>query len=75
MQTTQCLILAGGYGSRLGHLTKKTPKPLIKINKKPFILYLIKNLYRQGIRDIIILTFYKNSQFLKKSLINFKRSD
>ena len=72
MQTTQCLILAGGYGSRLGHLTKKTPKPLIKINKKPFILYLIKNLYRQGIRDIIILTFYKNSQFLKKSLINFK---
>ena len=28
MQTTQCLILAGGYGSRLGHLTKKTVKDL-----------------------------------------------
>ena len=54
MQTTQCLILAGGYGSRLGHLTKKTPKPLIKINNKPFVLYLIKNLYRQGIREILL---------------------
>ena len=25
------LIIAGGYGKRLGSLTKKTPKPLIKV--------------------------------------------
>ena len=42
MHTDQCLILAGGYGSRLRKITKKIPKPLIKINKKPFIFYLIK---------------------------------
>ena len=64
--SNQCLILAGGYGSRLGNITKKIPKPLIKINNKPFILYLIKNLYRQGIRDFLILSYYKNFLFEKK---------
>ena len=68
MVSRQCVILAGGFGSRLGEITKKVPKPLIKINKKPFILYLIKNLYRQGIREFIILTYYKNSYFKKKTL-------
>ena len=66
--SNQCLILAGGYGSRLGTITKNTPKPLIKINNKPFILYLIKNLYRQGIKNFIILSYYKNSNFKKKNL-------
>ena len=72
MASHQCVILAGGYGSRLGKITKKVPKPLIKINNKPFILYLIKNLYRQGVRDFIVLTYYKNSFFKKKKLEFFK---
>ena len=72
MISDQCLILAGGFGKRLGQITKKTPKPLIKINRKPFLIYLIKNLYRQGVRNFIILTFYKNQFFQKKSIINFK---
>ena len=63
MISDQCLILAGGFGKRLGQITKKTPKPLIKINRKPFLIYLIKNLYRQGVRNFIILTFYKNQFF------------
>ena len=38
----QCVILAGGYGTRLGKFTKKTPKPLIKISEnRTFIDYLI----------------------------------
>ena len=68
MFTDQCIVLAGGYGSRLGEITKKIPKPLIKVNGRPFIYYLIKNLYRQGIREFIILTYYKNSFFKKKEL-------
>ena len=63
--TTECIILAGGYGSRLGKITNKIPKPLIKINRKPFIFYLINNLYRQGIRKFYVLTFYKHEKFLK----------
>ena len=61
--TNQSLILAGGLGTRLGKITKKTPKPLIKFNNRVFILYLIKNLYRQGIRDFLILTWYKSEKF------------
>ena len=45
---------------------QKVPKPLIKINKKPFILYLIKNLYRQGIREFIIQLIIK-IHILKKN--------
>ena len=44
MKIKQCIILAGGLGSRLGDLTKKTPKPLIKINNLPFLFYLILKL-------------------------------
>ena len=74
MYSDQCIILAGGYGSRLGNITKKIPKPLLKINNKPFILYLIKNLYRQGIRNFIILSYYKNSYFEKKSFQKFRKA-
>ena len=72
LMTDQCIILAGGVGSRLGKITKKTPKPLINVNNKPFINYIIKNFYRQGIRNFLILTWYKNHLFIKNLNNNFK---
>ncbi len=69
MNVKQCVILAGGYGSRLSNITKHTPKPLIKINGKRFILYLIENLKNQGFNNFLILTHYKSEKilnFLKK---------
>ena len=38
------LIFVGGYGKRLGHLTKKTPKPLLKFNQKPFIEFIFEKI-------------------------------
>jgi NDP-sugar pyrophosphorylase family protein len=35
------VILAGGLGKRLGVITKKTPKPLLKINGIPFLRHII----------------------------------
>lgn len=70
MKIKQCIILAGGLGTRLGSLTKKTPKPLIKINNIPFIIYLISKLKKEGIKKIIILTWSMSNQFNK---INFKK--
>ena len=32
----QVVILCGGKGTRLGNLTKNTPKPLIKVGKNLF---------------------------------------
>jgi NDP-sugar pyrophosphorylase family protein len=60
------LIFVGGYGKRLGNLTKKTPKPLLLINNKPFINYLLEKIIKIKPKKIIFLCKYKNSQFLLK---------
>ena len=57
------LILCGGYGSRISRLTNKIPKPLIKINNKPLLYYLIKNMSRYNFVNFRLLTFYKNNKF------------
>jgi NDP-sugar pyrophosphorylase family protein len=66
------VILAGGIGSRLGKLTKETPKPLIKINGKPFIEYQLKLLSKQGVKEVIICIGYLGSK-IKKFVGNGKR--
>ena len=51
----QCVILVGGKGSRLGEITKNFPKPMIRIEKKPFLLYLIEQIRIFGFKEIILL--------------------
>ena len=55
----QAVILAGGKGTRFGNITKKIPKPMVKIGKKPIIWHILKNLSSQGIKEFIICTGYK----------------
>lgn len=62
----KALILAAGLGTRLGELTKNTPKPLIEINDKPVIEHIIDNLNLHGIYDIIINTHYLATQINEK---------
>ncbi len=61
----RAIILAGGKGSRLGNLTKKIPKPLIKIKNKEFLTYLIEYLKKNKVEEFIITTSYKNNLFNK----------
>lgn len=65
-QVKQVVFYCGGLGTRLGNITKKTPKPLIKINQKPFIEHLFKNFSRFGIKNILLLCSYKYKFFFKK---------
>ena len=37
----QCLILAGGMGTRLGDLARDIPKSMVKIQGIPFLEYQI----------------------------------
>jgi D,D-heptose 1,7-bisphosphate phosphatase len=60
------IILAGGLGSRLGSLTKKFPKPLIKINNNYFLDILIRQLAKYNFEKIYILAGYKGEQIYKK---------
>ncbi len=61
----QAVILAGGKGTRLGNLVEKTPKPMLDIAGTPFLDYLIWNLQRYGIDDIIISTGYQGQEIEK----------
>lgn len=50
----QVLILAGGLGTRLGELTSKTPKAMIKVAEKPFIYHQLKLLESYGIKKVTL---------------------
>lgn len=51
----QAGILCGGLGTRLGPLTARTPKPLLKVGGEPFLDTLLFELGRHGIRRIVLL--------------------
>lgn len=36
------VILAGGYGSRLGHVTELIPKPMVEVGGRPMIWHIMK---------------------------------
>lgn len=59
------LILVGGFGTRLGGITKRIPKPLIKFNKQPFIEYIINEIAKFKVKKIILLCHYKYRIFYK----------
>ncbi|MBN2323009.1 MAG: HAD-IIIA family hydrolase [Spirochaetes bacterium] len=54
----QAVILAGGKGTRLRPLTYEIPKPMIPINSRPFLEYLLTLLKENGISEVIILLGY-----------------
>ena len=48
------LIMAGGLGSRLGERTRVTPKPLLPINGRPILDYILERLEAAGVEQIWI---------------------
>ena len=55
----RALILAGGKGTRLRPLTVYTPKPVVPIVNKPFLLYQLEILARAGITDVTLSLSYQ----------------
>jgi glucose-1-phosphate cytidylyltransferase len=71
LKNIPCVILCGGKGTRLGKLTKKIPKPMLKISKHPILYYIISNYAKYGVEKFILLTGYKN-EIINKYFRNFK---
>ncbi len=55
----QALILAGGKGTRLRPLTVYTPKPIVPVLNRPFLLFQIDILRNAGIKEIILSLNYQ----------------
>ena len=65
-QNNTAVILAGGFGKRLSKITKnKLPKPIVKINGKPFLDYLLNHITKFKIKKIIIITSFLSEQIFK----------
>lgn len=60
------VILCGGKGTRLGDITKYTPKPLLKFYNIEFIKYLIQFFSKLGVENIYLLAGYRGRLFKKK---------
>ena len=69
----KCVILAGGKGSRLSEYTKKIPKPMIEIGRKPILVHIIDYYRSFGVRDFIIASGYKH-KIIKKYFENKSNS-
>ncbi|RED46172.1 sugar phosphate nucleotidyltransferase [Aestuariispira insulae] len=58
-----CLIMAGGYGKRLGNLTLNTPKPLVALGDRPILAHILMGLERFGIRHAYLSVHFLADQF------------
>ena len=56
--------MAAGRGTRMRPLTDKIAKPLIEINGKPFLEYLINNLKKAGYTEFCFIVGYKKEQII-----------
>ena len=64
MSIKQGVVLVGGLGTRLGDLTRQTPKPMIEVGGRPFVEHVIAHLARFGLTDIVLLAGYRGEAFL-----------
>jgi choline kinase len=70
----KAVILAAGYGSRLGNHTRDVPKALLSIGGRPILDYTLEILSKHRVKDVVIVTGYKAHKiehFVKKYNLNF----
>ncbi len=70
-----CLIQAGGFGTRLGNLTKNKPKALIEVEGTALIDLQIQKLYEQGFRNIFISIHHLKEKIIRHIDKNIEFSD
>ncbi|MDA3864412.1 MAG: nucleotidyltransferase family protein [Deltaproteobacteria bacterium] len=55
----KAMILAAGFGTRLGILSKQRPKPMLPLGSRPIIGHLVHKLSIAGIKEIAVNLHYK----------------
>ena len=48
------IILAGGWGTRLGYRAELIPKPMVKVGNRPILWHIMKTYSYYGFNEFII---------------------
>lgn len=55
----RAVVMAGGFGTRLGKLTEETPKPMLPVGDRPLLERIIEQLRGAGIERVNLTTHYR----------------
>lgn len=55
----RAVVMAGGFGRRLGGLTATQPKPMLPVGERPLLERIITQLRDAGIRQVHVTTHYR----------------
>lgn len=61
---SEMIIMAGGFGKRMGNLTKDLPKPMLPIDEKPILEHIIAKAKCQGFIKIYIAVHYQAEKII-----------
>lgn len=64
------VILAGGYGTRIGEETSIKPKPMIEVGDKPILWHIMKGYSFYGFNEFVVCLGYKGYQ-IKEYFANY----
>ena len=59
----EAMIFSAGFGKRMYPLSTKVPKPLLKVNGKPIIFYIIEDLINLNFKNVVINTHHLSEKF------------
>jgi len=65
------IILAGGWGTRMGQHTEWIPKPMVNIGNRPMLWHIMKYYSHYGYNDFVICAGVK-AQVIKEYFFNFQ---
>jgi len=60
----ECVVLAGGLGTRLRSVVADKPKCMAPVHGRPFLFYLLHYLHKQGITHAVLSLGYKSEQVI-----------
>ena len=69
------IILCAGEGTRIQNFIDHIPKPLIEINNKPILYYLVSNLIKLNVPSIFIITGHLREEIEKFHSAIMKRKE
>jgi len=58
----RAMVLAAGYGTRLGEHTREIPKAMLDVHGRPLLEWILRHLAAQGIREVAVNIHFGSEQ-------------